>query len=154
MYLIIDNNVVHCCVKRNDPDGTAIVDWVRQTGQAVAGGGLLREYGGKNGNFDFVRLFNQLVSAGRALKWPDAEVDDRSSALKNTAYLRSNDHDIIALAQVSGARALWSRDKNLRRDFSDKALIDNPRGRMYFPEGNPKRRIAGLRAITRVCRKV
>jgi hypothetical protein len=152
MYLIIDNNVTHCCIDQDDPDGMAIVDWIRKTGRAVAGGGLLREYGGKNGNFGFVRLFNQLVAAGRALKWPDIDIDERSSVLAVSGTLKSNDHDIIALAQVSGARALWSRDKALRRDFANKALIDKPRGRMYFPEGDAKRRLAGIRAITGVCR--
>ena len=36
-----------------------------------------------------------------------------------------------ALAKISGARLLYSNDKDLHQDFKDKNLIDNPRGRVY-----------------------
>jgi hypothetical protein len=132
-------------------DAQAIRDWLLTRGWVVAGGGLLREYAGKNGNRAFVRLFNQLLAAGRAVKWRDELIDKRAVKLRNDNQLRSDDHDIIALAQLSRARALWSRDRELRKDFTNKELLDRPRGKLYLPEGNVKRRMAGIRAISSVC---
>ena len=44
---------------------------------------------------------------------------------------RSNDTHVIALAQISGARLLYSNDKDLHVDFKNKRLIDEPRGKIY-----------------------
>ena len=49
--------------------------------------------------------------------------------------LQSNDRHIIALAKASGARLLYTGDgKLLRKDFDNKAYIDNPTGKIY-PKG-------------------
>lgn len=154
MFLIIDNNVTHCCVAPKDEDGLAIIEWVRTHGKIVAGGGLLREYVHPDrGNMRFVRLFNALAAAGRAVRWQDGDIDARTNILIASGELRSNDAHVIALAQVSGARALWSRDQDLRQDFRNPAVISNPRGKMYFPEGSARRRQVGLAAISSVCHK-
>lgn len=159
MYLIIDNNVTHLLAPDTSrgititEDAKAILLWLSKYGKAVTGGQLLREYAGENGNRRFVSLFNQLRAAGRAMNWPDDEVDTRTADLLAQQACRSNDAHVIALAQVSGARALWTLDQALRRDFKDRALVDRPRGALYFPEGSARRRLAGIRAITRVCRQ-
>lgn len=154
MYLIIDNNVTHCLVSENDLDASAIISWLWTYGKAVAGGELLREYSDPDrGNMRFVKLFNTLSAAGRAILWDDESVDIRAAELEASGTLRSNDPHVIALAQVSRARALWSRDRALRDDFTDKSLISDPRGKLYFPEGSEKRRAAGLMAISRVCER-
>ena len=44
---------------------------------------------------------------------------------------KSDDHHVIALAQLSGARLLYSNDSALHDDFGNKSLIDQPRGRIY-----------------------
>lgn len=44
---------------------------------------------------------------------------------------QSDDTHIIALAQISGARLLFSNDKALHQDFKNKELINNPRGKVY-----------------------
>ena len=38
---------------------------------------------------------------------------------------------VLALAQVSGARLLYSNDQTLQRDFKNSKLIKNPRGNVY-----------------------
>lgn len=43
----------------------------------------------------------------------------------------SNDAHVIALAQVTGARLLFSNDSALQSDFKNKLLIDQPRGKVY-----------------------
>ena len=44
---------------------------------------------------------------------------------------RSNDQHVIALAQVSGARLLYSDDGDLHEDFKNNRLINRPRGVVY-----------------------
>ena len=55
----------------------------------------------------------------------------RQAELERTGNLRSDDPHIIALAQVSGARLLYTKDEDLRQDFKDKKFLDNPRGKIY-----------------------
>ena len=43
----------------------------------------------------------------------------------------SNDFHIIALAQLAGARMLYSRDRELHQDFRNSKLVDRPRGKVY-----------------------
>ena len=66
----------------------------------------------------------------------DTEVDERTRELQGGAVLRSNDPHVIALAQVSGSRLLYSRDGDLQKDFKDRSLIDSPRGSVYSTLGN------------------
>lgn len=78
----------------------------------------------------------QLQSAGRLIRVPDHEVDKRAHELASgvataSSQIRSNDHHVIALAQVSGARLLYTNDKRLTHDFGDLQIINSPRGRVY-----------------------
>ena len=45
--------------------------------------------------------------------------------------IRSNDTHVLALAIVSEARLLYSRDKMLREDFTNTHIIGEPDGRLY-----------------------
>ena len=47
---------------------------------------------------------------------------------------RSNDAHIIARARISGIRVLHSHDRRLHGDFSDRTLINAPRGQIYQDE--------------------
>ena len=47
---------------------------------------------------------------------------------------KSNDPHVIALAQLSGSRVLYSEDSELRDDFRDPTLLE-PRG-MLLPLGD------------------
>ena len=58
-------------------------------------------------------------------------MDTREEELNREGSCLSNDTHVIALAQTSGARLLYSNDKNLQVDFKDKRLIDEPRGKVY-----------------------
>ena len=63
--------------------------------------------------------------------FPWHEVSRRKARLQRTGGFISNDPDILALAQISGARLLFSNDEKLQKDFRNKRLIDNPRGTSY-----------------------
>ena len=100
----------------------------------------------------------QLQIAGRLTRIPDAEVDTRAVELKSETSLispliQSDDHHIIALAQTSGARLLYSNDKPLTADFRNRWIIKSPRGSVYSTEltndFNKKRR--DLLARTDLC---
>ena len=55
--------------------------------------------------------------------------------------LQSNDAHVIALAQLSGARLLYTNDGDLQKDFRNKNLVDNPEGKVYSTEAekNPNK---------------
>ena len=63
-------------------------------------------------------------------------VNKREDALARSGSCRSNDEHIIALAQISGARLLYSGDRLLHADFRDANLLNNPRGRIYPRTGS------------------
>jgi len=75
---------------------------------------------------------------GRVRFVDDEEVNAVEEILETEKSCESNDEHVIALAQVSGARLLYADDGKLEKDFSDKRLIDKPRGVLY-----PKEKIKG-----------
>ena len=58
-------------------------------------------------------------------------MDEREKELNEEGRCHSNDTHVIALAQITGARLLYSNDKDLHEDFKNKRLIDEPRGKVY-----------------------
>ena len=80
--------------------------------------------------------FQQLEAAGRVKRVPDGDVDMRTQELvsgrdASAAIIRSDDHHIMALAQISGARLLFTNDKRLTDDFGNPQIIEPPSGRVY-----------------------
>ena len=51
--------------------------------------------------------------------------------LQDAGACQSNDLHVLALAQVSGARLLYSNDLSLHQDFGNRDLISRPRGKIY-----------------------
>ena len=74
-------------------------------------------------------LLQQLTVAGRAFTVDDAQVDATTEVVR--PQCRSNDPHVVALAQVSGARLLYSNDTTLHQDFGDPQLINAPRGSVF-----------------------
>ena len=73
-----------------------------------------------------------------------SKVNQLQQRLEDKQVCRSNDAHIIELAQISGARLLYSNDRDLTDDFRDRGLVPNPRGRVYSTnvtrDFNPQRR--------------
>ena len=140
MCAILDNDVVHQVFisderlksgNDNRPEaGKEFFNWIDSgKGNLVIGGKLLRE-------LDKTRSFGvwtrEHLLSGRGVKRVnDQKVNDRTQALEGAGLCRSNDKHVIALAQISGARLLYSNDRNLNNDFRDTSLIDNPQGKVY-----------------------
>lgn len=97
----------------------------------VAGGKLLREPEVKENSEQVHRLWRGLRDAGLIKQINNDKVDAQTQKVKKKGGYASDDPHIIALAQVSGARLLYSNDKDLQDDFKNKSLIDNPRGKVY-----------------------
>ena len=77
-----------------------------------------------------------------------SEVDARTEQIQNEGSCTSDDPHVIALAQVSRARLLYSNDGDLQKDFKNKRLIDQPRGKVYSTIKNKK--LLGRKDLCRV----
>ncbi len=144
MCLIVDVNVVH----KIFPPENDFVDiynalTTKRTARMVYGGELRREYAKME---DFRRRLVRLDQQGSARSVDDVSVDAETERLKQGNACRSNDHHVIALARVSGARLLCSDDQALCQDFKDSTLVAKPRGSVY-------RRRAHAPLIKRHCRR-
>ena len=130
MCAILDANVVYEVFGSNRTGaGVAFFNWINTgTGNLVASGKVLKEL---NFNSNFRTWWQQATLAGKIRIVNEDNVNRKSEALQNEVSCRSDDLHVIALAQVSGARLLYSKDNNLQQDFKNKTLIDGPRGKVY-----------------------
>ena len=130
MCAILDANVAgQVFGKDRPPAGEAFSTWITAgRGRLVVGGRLRREL---DGNREFRKWRLQAVLAGRVTLLDDKAVDDRARQLERDNACRSDDEHVVAVAQLGGARLLYSNDGDLQADFGDKALIDQPRGKVY-----------------------
>ena len=94
----------------------------------MVGGKLLEELKKSSA---FIHWGQQAQLAGRMRIENRSEVDARTEQIQREGKISSDDPHVIALAQVSGARLLYSNDGDLQKDFKKKRLIDNPRGKVY-----------------------
>ena len=129
MCAIVDANVAGEVFGANKPPaGKEFYNWLNTgRGQLVVGGKLLQELD-KTAARDWMR---QGFLSGRARREDALKIADRSSELEKNSKCSSDDPHIIALAQISGARLLYSNDDALQDDFQDKHLLNNPRGKVY-----------------------
>ena len=82
-------------------------------------------------NYGVLRFFQVGIQAGRVRQIDDRQVDIQAQSLRRGHFVESDDEHIVALAQVSGARLLYTNDRRLQGDFKNKRLIDRPRGSIY-----------------------
>ena len=75
--------------------------------------------------------FQEMKASNVIREINNAKVDSQAESLLRKELCRSDDEHIIALARLSGARLLYSKDRDLHQDFKNKRLIDDPRGKIY-----------------------
>ena len=142
MCAIVDANVANDVFGDSPaPAGERFLNWVnRGSGRLVGGGKLLREL--ERGSPGFRQWAITGIIQGKMLMVDDDAVNTRTDELDGSGNLASDDPHVIALAQLSGARLLYSNDAALQRDFRSAQLLNNPRGRVYStdPERNPTKR--------------
>lgn len=136
MCAIVDVNVcAQMFGEEKSAAGREFFKWVNTgSGRLVAGGELLKELKSRG---DFSVWAREAIQAGR-LKILQAEVveerTDRNREFRSPidgSGIKSDDPHVLAVAQVSGARLLFSNDKRLHKDFRNPQLIDGPRGKVY-----------------------
>ena len=129
MCAILDAGVVHEVFGSNRPPaGEKFFDWINEGhGRLVLGGKLLVELN-RTAAREWAR---QALNAGLIRSVSTDKVNARADTLQSEGSCRSDDPHVIALAQVSAARLLYSNDNKLQRDFKNKTLIDGPRGKVY-----------------------
>jgi hypothetical protein len=94
----------------------------------VADGALKEELA----KLDDVRRFLVVLERAGRLRSADAQsLRKETDRLHAGRRCRSNDHHVLALAIVSGARTLATFDNALAEDFKNAALISRPRGSIY-----------------------
>jgi len=135
MCLIVDANVAGRFLAQPG----AIVDWLsgkRGDPRLVAAGKLRRELA----ILDKVRrLLVALERAGRLRSADEQRLATEEARLRRAGQCESNDHHVLALAIVTGARTLATDDDALARDFKNARLISAPRGKIYRdPESHGK----------------
>ena len=80
---------------------------------------------------NFADGFDRRCFPGRPNGIDGKRIDEVAKRLKSEGSCRSNDQHVIALAQLSGARLLYSNDRNLNHDFVNPELVPQPTGRVY-----------------------
>ena len=131
MCAIVDANVVAEVFGRGRPSaGEKFFHWlIDGKGTLVVGGQLRRELNDASNNFK--RWAREALLSGIARDVNDVKVDKRTKQLVADGNCKSNDSHVIALAQLGGARLLYSNDGDLQQDFKNKKLVDKPRGKVY-----------------------
>ena len=115
---------------RTSSAGKKFLEWVNKgTGRLIVGGELLKEL--HKASEDFRKWGRQALLSGVMRRENEHKVTKRTEELQAERGYGSNDPHVLALAQVSGARLLYSNDGELQQDFKKKRLIDNPRGKVY-----------------------
>lgn len=130
MGIIVDSNIsCETLCNTDSVDFSPILKSVIKGRTKIIYGGtrLLEEYFETS---KVMKIINSLDRAGKAKIIPKSVVDTEEEYVKSLGICVSNDTHIIALARVSGARLLCSKDKDLHKDFKNKDLID-PKGSIY-----------------------
>ena len=129
MCAIVDANVGAEIIKNKPvPASQEFAKRMFQYRVRLAIGGELRPELARVGGFmEWAELLRQ---AGLLFFVNDGEVDEQTERLRATVDLKSNDAHVLALAQLSGARLLYSMDGNLQKDFKNKDIL-SPRGKIY-----------------------
>lgn len=133
MCLIVDVNVApRILLTDNDRDFSYVHISLFGSKKPIAtlayGGKLLDEF---SRNHQLTRKLAELDRAGRARIVEDHLIEEQLELIVQLGLCRSDDEHIIALARAGKVRLLCSFDKALHADFRNKALLDNPRGKVY-----------------------
>ncbi|MCY4072008.1 MAG: type II toxin-antitoxin system VapC family toxin [Chloroflexi bacterium] len=129
MCAILDTDASHeVFTKQQHEAGQRFLRWINsKPKRLVVGGQMLREINKTPARL----LIAEGIRSARIRRENDAKVDEKEEELRQSIVLKSNDYHVIALAIVSGARLLYSNDKDLHKDFKNHKLIRNPRGKVY-----------------------
>ena len=127
---IVDTNVVpEVFGEVRPPAGEGFFKWLDSgDGRLVTGGKLLDEMRQNTRSSSWVASARR---TGRARILNAEEVRAATAAVEAQGGYISDDPHVLAIAQISGARLLYTNDTDLQRDFDNRELIRDPRGKVY-----------------------
>ena len=144
--MIVDTNMLRWLTDSSQEWSQILIDLLkRQKGKLYIGGGLREEIPQK-----YLQWYNVGIGAGWIVSVPDGEVNQETACLSDHYVLVSDDHHVVALARVSGARVLVSCDEDLRDDFRDRNLISLPPGKL-LPFNADKTRVRKFLQQRKLC---
>ena len=114
MCLILDTNKFSDFLDAKNEDMRPVRDWLNKGDGKIVYSPTLKMQQELERHEKMRKLFDQYRESGKLKIFVANEVDKRIRKLLN---LKSDDPDIIALAQVSGVTLLVSNDVNLHADF-------------------------------------
>ncbi len=127
MCAIVDANVAgEVFGDVESPAGKFFFDWLNSKGTLVVGGQLTKELSRHTG---FVSWLRTGLRVGRARTVDNHRLE--SELLRVGEACKSNDLHIIGLAETSGARLLFTNDRDLQEDFRHPAVLSGVRGRIF-----------------------
>lgn len=127
MCVIVDANVAQQIFGESpSEDFVPVREWIE-------GGSGCLSYGGKLAEELFhcrktQQYLLELDRSGKANRYSDAEIVEE---VNNLVGVRSNDSHVIGLARISGSRVLCTEDQTLIEDFTNRYVVNNPRGKIY-----------------------
>ena len=131
MCAIVDASVIGEVFGRarsRTPAAQKFFEWLNAgTGKLVIGGKLRREL---ESSTAFREWAQTATLAGKVISENDDAVNAKASQLTGLIHIRDDPH-VVALAQISGARLLYSNDRALIRHFQDERFISCPQGIIY-----------------------
>jgi len=138
MCAILDADIAHEAFGFNRTSaGDQFRRWIDSgRGQLVVGGSKMKKELYQNGHFK--EWLSEAQRSPRVRFVNDESVNTRTTKLEDAGVCRSNDKHVIALAQESRARLLYSRDCMLKKDFGNPQLIKDPGGVIYPRTHRPK----------------
>ena len=153
MCAIIDANVVHETLGTSGTEaGLNFLKWVNRGSRRLVVGGYLLEELGRVGYFK--RWLATAAQFGKVQFVDSKAVAVATAKLQESGDCESDDEHVIALAQVSGARLLFTNEPALQADFKARELLNEPRGRIYTTRLNKSytqthKRLLGNRSLCR-----
>ena len=159
MCAIVDASVIGEVFGRarsRTPAAQKFFEWLDTgTGLLVIGGKLRTEL---ERSAAFKGWAQTAIQAGRVRSVNDDAVNTQARKLAASIRRREDPH-VVALAQVSGARLLYSKDRALIRHFQNEQFITCPQGSVYttlepesLPEGQFTSRHRELLLCPDLCR--
>ena len=141
MCAIVDANVANDVFGPGPcPSGEKFLYWIKKgSGRLVVGGELLEEL--ESNSPGFRKWAAMAVNSAKMRIVNRGRVDARSEELRDGQTLKSDDPHVIALAQLSGARLLYTNDEDLQEDFRNRHLVNYQEGKVYSTEAenNPNK---------------
>lgn len=129
MCIIIDaNSAGLVCQSPLSAAAEAVIAWINNGGRVVFGGKLTKELVRSR---TIEKWLLGLYRAGKAIRVSDEAINTELETMSGICHCTSNDAHIVALARASGARLLFSADRDLHKDFCNQQFLRKPGGSVY-----------------------